>query len=118
MGNFCCLQARARCWLFLSYLVAFAAVAGSVAVLIQCATANVHVMVGVVSPAVWSSSEIKLVASHLDRNVLCRAYLLLSLNHRLKVSCPAREAFYSVGLFCLAACCCGRSAVRVQIHMD
>lgn len=39
--------ARARCWLFLSYLIAFAAVAGSVTVLIQCATAKVHVMVGV-----------------------------------------------------------------------
>lgn len=45
------LQARARCWLFISYLVAFGAVAGSVTVLIQCASAGAHLMVGVVSAA-------------------------------------------------------------------
>ncbi|KAK9801405.1 hypothetical protein WJX73_006990 [Symbiochloris irregularis] len=39
--------ARARCWLFISYLVAFGAVAGSVTVLIQCASASAHLMVGV-----------------------------------------------------------------------
>ena len=45
------LQTRAKCWLFLSYIVAFAAVAGSAAVLIQCAQAGVHLWLGVVRPA-------------------------------------------------------------------
>ena len=43
-------QTRAKCWLFLSYMIAFAAVAGSVAVLVQCSQSSDHLWVGVVSP--------------------------------------------------------------------
>ena len=44
------LQTRAKCWLFLSYIIAFAAVAGSAAVLVQCAQASLHLWLGVVCP--------------------------------------------------------------------
>ena len=41
-------QTRARCWLFVSYIIAFGSVAGSAAVLITCTKNHEHVWVGVV----------------------------------------------------------------------
>lgn len=53
------MQARARIWLLCSFLLAIAAVAGSVAVLISCTEAGAFVAVGVVSIACSTLDEIK-----------------------------------------------------------
>lgn len=43
-----CLQTKVRCWLFFSYIVAFSAVGGGVAVLITCVNKQQHLAIGIV----------------------------------------------------------------------
>jgi hypothetical protein len=42
------LQTKARCWLFLSYMISFAAVAGAGAVFVSSVQHHAHVQLGVV----------------------------------------------------------------------
>ena len=74
-------QTRAKCWLFLSYVVAFASVAGSVAVLVQCAQASLHLYVGVVRACrllVCSAKLLRLTMGHSQGGLLQTGLILAS----------------------------------------
>ncbi len=43
-----CAQTKIKCWLFFSYVVAFAAVAGGVAVLVACVNKHHNLAIGIV----------------------------------------------------------------------
>ncbi len=44
----CFVQTKIKCWLFFSYVVAFAAVAGGVAVLVACVNRHHNLAIGIV----------------------------------------------------------------------
>ena len=91
-ANHCGLQSRAKILLFISYLMAFGAVAGSVAVLITCVQHHVLVDIGVVST----------VLSFLTTG--CAYYV--DCNYNLSV---CREPCCNVALSFSVDCCYGLS---------
>lgn len=61
---------RARCWLFFSYMVAFGAIAGAVAVLIKTTSSSENVQVGVVRPILWLIAGLELAKYNCDTNLI------------------------------------------------
>ena len=95
------LQSRAKILLFISYLMAFGAVAGSVAVLITCVQHHALVDIGVVS----------IVLSFL---ITVCAYCV-DCNYNL---CVCREPCCNVALFFSVGCCYGLSGRQTLQSTD
>ena len=98
------LQARAKIILFISYLMAFGAVAGSIAVLITCVQHNALVDIGVV--CISSCFTANAMNSHTGQ------LLMLS---KLQ---PCRAPCCNAVLFCSVACCFGRSDQLILLSTE
>jgi hypothetical protein len=98
------LQTKARCWLFLSYMISFAAVTGAGAVFVSSIQHHAHVQLGVVRDresslhlSVYTKCEVHTTAQHPGP---CSA----------KSMCHVCRAVYSKAASSLQApCCCGPS---------
>ena len=99
----------------MSYLIAFAAVAGSVTVLIQCASASAHVMVGVVSDSrsLFHSSSAMCTHTAVGKQITNAA---AGCDPDAELAC-LRGLCCNVVSSCWAACFFGLSAAKSLVDM-